>query len=92
MVEHQSTECPEAEARELGLLALTSDGTSDDLLRGLCEDAIASLPNEADVVRRGNERVLNKLVGFVMKKSKGTVDAQTTRECLRELLLGSKSQ
>lgn len=87
MVDHQSRECPEAEAREQGLLAQSADDSPADFLRVLCEDAIASLPDEAGAVRNGNERVLNKLVGFVMKKSKGTVDAQTTRECLKGLLL-----
>ena len=86
MVESQLTASPEIVAKEQGLLALAADDSTNDFLQSLCQEAIASLPEEAEVVRKGNERVLNKLVGFVMKKSKGRVDAQTTRDRLKELL------
>ena len=86
MVEQQSAASPEVVAKEQGLLALGDGDSTNDVLQSLCQEAITSLPVEAKAVREGNERVLNKLVGFVIKKSRGRVDAQTTRDRLKELL------
>jgi aspartyl-tRNA(Asn)/glutamyl-tRNA(Gln) amidotransferase subunit B len=56
----------------------------------LCQKAIESLPKEAEAVRNGNERVVMRLVGYIMKSSGGTADAQKARRILLELLAGSK--
>ncbi|BEJ00419.1 hypothetical protein CcaverHIS631_0502760 [Cutaneotrichosporon cavernicola] len=65
-------------------LGLASDSTGD--LDGLCQEVIAKLPKEADKVRKGNEKVVMRLVGEVMKMSKGTADAKRAREVLLALL------
>jgi aspartyl-tRNA(Asn)/glutamyl-tRNA(Gln) amidotransferase subunit B len=52
----------------------------------LCRQAIEQLPKEAESVRKGNQRVLMRLVGQVMKISGGTADAQKARSTLMDLL------
>ena len=87
MVEQQSTESPSVIARELSLLAL--DGNTQDvheIIDKYCNEAIEALPEEADAVRNGGLRVLNKLVGYVMKASKGRADAQTVHTHLKNIL------
>ena len=69
-------------ARHLGLLATRED----NLLERLCVQAIADMPEESDAVRRGVPNVINKLLGRVMKSSKGTTDPQSVRRMLEKLL------
>ena len=56
-------------------------------LRQLCEDTIAVSPQEAEAVRKGKEKVIMRLVGHVMKESRGRADAKAARDMLKELLL-----
>lgn len=86
MLDHPSDAIPAKLAKEQSLIAL-ADG--DASLRTWCEEAIQSLPEEAEVVRRGNLRVLNKLVGKVMKASRGRADAVAIRTMLLELLVSA---
>jgi aspartyl-tRNA(Asn)/glutamyl-tRNA(Gln) amidotransferase subunit B len=77
---------PSKLAVELSLSAL-SDSSSADSLKSLCEEVISALPEEADVVRKGNERVIMKLVGQVMKASRGRADAKAATALFRKILL-----
>ncbi|KDQ08250.1 hypothetical protein BOTBODRAFT_59456 [Botryobasidium botryosum FD-172 SS1] len=72
----------------LDTLSLRALDSSSDTLPGLCEAAIAALPSEADAVRKGNERVLMKIIGWVMRQSGGRVDAKKAAELLKERLRG----
>lgn len=55
-------------------------------LAGLCRTAIEMLPKESELVSKGNDKVLMKIVGQVMRLSKGTADAQAARgELLNQL-------
>ncbi|KZO96976.1 glutamyl-tRNA amidotransferase [Calocera viscosa TUFC12733] len=65
-------------------LNLRSIGT--DGLQQICEGAIQRLRAEAESARRGNTKVLKRLVGEVMKASKGRADAQAAAAMLREML------
>lgn len=65
------------------MLATGNDGAS---LEKWCCDAIAALPDVAEVVRGGNVKVVNKLMGHVMKASRGTAKAQDVRAMLLKLL------
>ena len=56
-------------------------------LKQLCEDAIAASPQEAEAVRKGKEKVIMRLVGHIMKESRGRADAKAARDMLKELLL-----
>lgn len=72
-------------ARELSLLAGADDAV---VLEKWCAEVIAALPQEAEVVRRGNVNVLNKILGRVMKLSKGRADAKAARDTLLRMLTG----
>jgi aspartyl-tRNA(Asn)/glutamyl-tRNA(Gln) amidotransferase subunit B len=87
MITQVSLEMPSKLAGDLSLAAFSETDSASDALRRLCEDAITALPEEASVVRKGNEKVIMKLVGRVMKDSRGRADAKGAGELLRELLL-----
>lgn len=87
MVDNPNAKSPKDLARELSLLALDDN---NDLIDNLCQSAIDALPEEAEVIRKGNTRVLNKLVGQVMRSSKGRANAQVIQNRLREMLLGKE--
>jgi aspartyl-tRNA(Asn)/glutamyl-tRNA(Gln) amidotransferase subunit B len=89
MITHRSPKMPSAIAADLALTALSETSTTDSL-QALCEAAIVALPEEADVVRKGNERVIMKLVGRVMKESRGRADAKAVTDLLRNILLPNK--
>ena len=82
MLDHPSSEAPSELAEHLGLLA----NRRDDFLERLCMQVIAEMPEEADAMRRGVPNVINKLLGRVMKFSKGTADPQSIRKMLQKLL------
>ncbi|KAA1466549.1 Glutamyl-tRNA amidotransferase B subunit [Dentipellis sp. KUC8613] len=84
MLDHPSPERPDRLAQELSLMAMQDE---PDFLGELCREVITKLPEEAEAVRQGNTKVLNKLVGSVMKSSRGRADAQAVRSKLREVLL-----
>jgi aspartyl-tRNA(Asn)/glutamyl-tRNA(Gln) amidotransferase subunit B len=44
------------------------------------------LPKEAEKVRQGNQKVVMRLVGEVMKMSKGAADAKRAKDMFFELL------
>lgn len=88
MVDNPNAKSPKDLARELSLLALDDN---NDLIDNLCQSAIDALPEEAEVIRKGNTRVLNKLVGQVMRSSKGRANAQVIQNRLREMLLGKET-
>jgi aspartyl-tRNA(Asn)/glutamyl-tRNA(Gln) amidotransferase subunit B len=69
-----------------------SPASQDDMLYSLCRDAIIALPDEVEAVRKGHRNVLNKIVGRVMKESRGRADARTVRVLLEELVGRSTEQ
>lgn len=83
MLSTHTPDLPSKIAQDLQLVAVSDDGAS---LEGWCRDAIAALPAEADAVRRGNANVVNKIMGHVMKASRGTAKAQDARTMLLKLL------
>ena len=74
---------PSVLAQELSLLA---HDVADASLKQWCEAAVQALPEEAAKVRRGQMNVINKLVGHVMKSSKGAADAKAARSMLESIL------
>lgn len=89
MIANPSPARPAALAAEMSLLAMTDRASSVDALRALCEGAVAALPQEAAAVRMGNEKVIMKLVGRVMKESRGRADATAAAALFREMLVHS---
>ncbi|KAG9074195.1 hypothetical protein FRC06_010867 [Ceratobasidium sp. 370] len=66
-------------------LGLRASSSASDLA-DLCRTAIEMLPKESELVAKGNDKVLMKVVGQVMRLSKGTADAQAAREELLKQL------
>jgi len=83
MVDAPTQVSPSRLAEDLSIMALNTNDTAVD---DLCSRAIAALPEEADAVRNGNLKVLNKLVGHVMKASRGRADALAIQERLRAII------
>jgi aspartyl-tRNA(Asn)/glutamyl-tRNA(Gln) amidotransferase subunit B len=46
------------------------------------------MPDETAAARKGNKNVINKLVGTVMRQSRGRADARSVKEVLDRLLSG----
>ena len=81
-------------AKELQLIALSSthDSSSQSTssfseLQLLCDAAIQALPSEVSAFRAGNKNVLNKIVGHVMKQSRGRADAKVVRNLVEDIVL-----
>ncbi|OAX34793.1 Glutamyl-tRNA amidotransferase B subunit [Rhizopogon vinicolor AM-OR11-026] len=84
IITNQSSAAPSVLAQEFSLEAVSGNDTAT--LQTWCAEAIEALPEEAEAVRRGNPRVLNKLVGKVMQLSRGRADAQNARVVLSDIL------
>ncbi|KAI0773368.1 Glutamyl-tRNA amidotransferase B subunit [Irpex lacteus] len=83
ILEHRVSSMPSELARELSLLAA---GDSDESLKKWCNEAIQALPQEAQKVRDGNERTLNRILGYVMKASRGRANPEAARAMLLSIL------
>jgi aspartyl-tRNA(Asn)/glutamyl-tRNA(Gln) amidotransferase subunit B len=93
MIQTRSTESPTTLARDMDLLHDSHpESSSPSNLRVLCEAAISELSAEAGAVRKtgGDAPVLNKLVGAVMRKSRGRADARAVKMMLIEVLLDDR--
>ncbi|TFK72027.1 Glutamyl-tRNA amidotransferase subunit B, mitochondrial [Pluteus cervinus] len=81
-------------ATELQMLAVSSEQSSstsstdlaspDAYLNELVEGAFNALPSEVAALRAGREGVLNKVVGWVMKQSRGRVDANKVKALVKQ--------
>lgn len=83
IIVERTADTPLAIAQRLTLLSVPQDASS---LEGWCQAAIDSNPEQAAAIRKGNLNVLNKLLGHVMKVSKGRANAQEARATLQRLL------
>ncbi|OCF38397.1 hypothetical protein I317_07840 [Kwoniella heveanensis CBS 569] len=64
----------------------TSSSSPSAELEAFCAQAITNQPKAVDDYKRGNEKVIMRLVGEVMKISKGSADAKKARMVLEERL------
>ncbi|KAG7449509.1 glutamyl-tRNA amidotransferase [Guyanagaster necrorhizus] len=71
-------------AVNLNLIAMSS--SSKDDLQSVCVRAVNALPDEVAALRAGHYNVVNKIVGWVMKETKGRADAKTVREIVLVLV------
>jgi aspartyl-tRNA(Asn)/glutamyl-tRNA(Gln) amidotransferase subunit B len=71
-----------ARVKEKGLHA----EADDDVLNGLCREAIDNSKVAVKEYRSGNDKALNAIVGFVMKKTGGKADPVKVSKILKELL------
>ncbi|KAK7048216.1 Glutamyl-tRNA amidotransferase subunit B, mitochondrial [Favolaschia claudopus] len=82
MLARPSSQTPTERALALALLATNQEQDIDQV----CAAAIAALPSEAEAYRRGHKNVLNKILGWVMKETRGRADSKQAREQLLSLL------
>jgi len=66
-------------------LGLDTSAPADDL-GTTCRSVIGDLPDVATTIRKGNEKPVMRLVGEVMKRSKGRADPKEARRILMEIL------
>ena len=88
MLDTPSPKAPEELAKEHSLIALDKGDSSTE---AWCKEVVESNSEEADAIRAGNVNVVNKLVGRVMKKSRGTADALSVRKLLLEIITAKGS-
>jgi aspartyl-tRNA(Asn)/glutamyl-tRNA(Gln) amidotransferase subunit B len=88
MLDHPSSAAPLELAQQLRLVAETeaAGAGAGGEMEAWCRAAIEARPAEAAAVRAGNARVLNTLVGHVMKSSRGRADALQARAALESML------
>jgi aspartyl-tRNA(Asn)/glutamyl-tRNA(Gln) amidotransferase subunit B len=91
MLTHRSQVLPSQLAKDLSLMALSSPTSISPKseLELLCDEAINDMPNEVAVVQKQGEgaQVINKIIGKVMKSSRGRADAKAVREVLKKKIL-----
>jgi aspartyl-tRNA(Asn)/glutamyl-tRNA(Gln) amidotransferase subunit B len=47
-----------------------------------------AMPSEVSAARNGNKNVLNKIIGVVIKQSRGRLDARRVREVIEQMVFG----
>ncbi|KAI5893605.1 Glutamyl-tRNA amidotransferase B subunit [Schizophyllum commune H4-8] len=82
---------PEAPPLELAeaqgfVVGQDNSGGGGDGLKDLCARALAAQPAEVAKYRAGKVNVINKILGWVMRESKGRADAKEAKAMLEELL------
>ncbi|KAG6820678.1 hypothetical protein H0H93_013196 [Arthromyces matolae] len=55
-------------------------------LRTVCADAIAASPAEVEAMRKGRKNAVNKILGQVMRSTRGRADAQAAKALLEEII------
>lgn len=76
------------DAEKPGGVGRPNDGTNTALpsLELLCQRVLAERPDEVTKFRAGKEKVLNTIIGEVLKRSKGKADGKATKQILLNLL------
>lgn len=75
----------------LDQLGLNTSSSSADL-PDTCREVINALPDVANTIRKGNDKPVMRLVGEIMKRSKGRADPKEARRILLELLSSTRSR
>ncbi|KAK7472588.1 hypothetical protein VKT23_000701 [Stygiomarasmius scandens] len=82
-------------ARELDVLLAPSEASAstisseDDPVYHACLRAIEALPSEITAIRAGNANVMNKVIGWVMRETKGKADVKKVREIINNSIHSS---
>lgn len=75
---------PETIVEEKGLVQISDTSALD----GIIDEAIAENPGPAEDFRSGKEKAIGRLVGAVMKKTRGQANPKLVNELLRKKLRG----
>lgn len=77
-------------ARKMDLLVATKDKPLspgiDEALRDVCMRAIDAFPSEVAAIRSGSKNAVNKLIGWIMRETKGKTNAKQAKEMIEQLL------
>ncbi|KAJ7579223.1 glutamyl-tRNA amidotransferase [Mycena floridula] len=79
-------------AEEMQLMSLSSDSKASEASKQqdihlICYKAIEALPSEVAAIRAGNRNVINKVIGWVIKETRGRADANLIRKFIEELVV-----
>lgn len=87
LLDHSESTIPSTTLSEiLDRLGMTPSTSALDDLRIQCEQVIADSPGVVGDIRKGKISAVGRLVGQVMRVSKGSADAQKAREVILEIL------
>ena len=70
----------------LAELNLDTAAASSEDLRELCEKAITACPESVEAIRKGKQSAVGRIIGEVMKLSKGTANPKEAGKIVHELL------
>ena len=73
---------PESLVRERGLEALSDSGE----LESVAQEVIAAHPEQVEQYRAGDPKLLNFLIGQVMRRTQGKANPALARELMQRLL------
>ncbi|KAF8873133.1 GatB/GatE catalytic domain-containing protein [Mucidula mucida] len=76
-------------AVDMNLISMTASSSRTGIepdLSEICRRVIKAMPSEVAALQAGHRNVVNKLVGGVMKETRGRADANTTRSTILSLL------
>lgn len=96
MLGHRSPSSPRKIAEDLELIALSTPDSNiasptDSHLEDLVNSALTALPSEVAAFKAGHVGVMNKIVGWVMKESRGRADANAVRKLVRKTVIDSQT-
>lgn len=79
---------PSSTAKPLAeILAELNMTTTDAVdLRALCEDSLNKMPDVAESLKKGQMKAMGRIIGDVMRKSKGAADAKKASKMIMEIL------
>lgn len=80
--QQQNTNAVQACLESRNALALDSG----DALMSICKEVVEGLPDAVEAVRSGNKKVMQRLVGEVMKRTKGRANAKVASQILDDLV------
>ncbi|GJN93385.1 hypothetical protein Rhopal_006439-T1 [Rhodotorula paludigena] len=69
-----------------------AQAAAEAALAALVDDLVASHPDEVAKIRAGNAKVVQRLVGEAMKRSRGKADAKRVGDEIRRRLLGGEEK
>jgi len=87
MLDQRTKALPSKLAEEMSLLAFPADDdTGSSELEQWCREAMDALPSETAAAKKGSTGVVNKLVGRVMRISRGRANALKVKKVLESML------
>ncbi len=61
-------------------------GLSEEQLRELCKAAVEANPNAVDDIKKGKDKAINVMFGYIMKASRGKADVKAAEKIIKEII------